>query len=82
MLLKEEISNNLEVCDFDSSDIHKTIYNQELSNLIIFFRRGGTYSYTNVDYITYLEFKESESQGKYFQQKIRKNPNVITEKLS
>lgn len=62
---------------FDSSNILKTIYFPHRNKLFIHFRRGHTYSYTNVTEEIYDEFEKAESQGTYFSDEIKNNPNYI-----
>jgi hypothetical protein len=59
---------------FESSNILMSTYFPKKNKLYIHFNRGGTYSYTNVDNELYEEFEKTESQGKFFQQKIKSNP--------
>lgn len=59
---------------YDSSNILKTTYFPIQKKLYISFNRGGVYSYTNVDEELYEEFKNAESQGKFFAQTIKKQP--------
>jgi len=59
---------------FDSTNILKTTYFPKQERLYISFNRGQTYSYGNINEEIYKEFEDAESQGKYFVQKIKKNP--------
>lgn len=61
-------------CVFDSSNIVKTIYFEHNEKLYIFFKRGHGYSYINVDKELYENFEKAESQGKFFNQKIKNEP--------
>lgn len=61
-------------CVFDSSNISKTIYFENNNKFYIFFKRGHGYSYINVDKDLYEEFEKADSQGKFFNQKIKTNP--------
>ncbi len=58
---------------FDSDNILKTTYFPNMKRLYIAFKRGETYSYGNITQEIYDEFEKSESQGKFFHQKIRNN---------
>ncbi len=82
MLLTEENINDNEICTYESAQITKSIYNQSLNNLIIYFKGGNVFSYTPIDYIMYLEFKEAESQTKFFNSNIKKNENILAEGLN
>lgn len=61
---------------FDSSNILKTTYFPSNKRLYISFGRGQTYSYGNIDEDLYKKFENSESQGKFFIQEIKKKPDV------
>lgn len=60
---------------FDSTNILKTTYFPTQKRLYISFRRGETYSYGNVDESLYKKFEDSDSQGEFFIQEIKKKPN-------
>lgn len=77
MLIKKEVIETSEVCTFDSSMITKSIYTEELNELILFFTRGGYYSYLPVTKELYLQFVKCESQGKFFLSNIK--PNKLIE---
>ncbi len=61
----------VEIIEYESSSINKSIYNYQTKNLIILFKVGTGYSYENVDIIDYQNFSQSESIGKSFNQYIR-----------
>jgi len=64
-------------CVFDSANILKTTYFPFLKRLYISFsRKGGTYSYQNIDEDLYKEFENNESQGKFFAMNIRSKPDI------
>lgn len=56
---------------FNSSNILMSIYFPKTSTLFISFNNGHTYQYDNVTKEIYDEFENAESQGKYFNTKIR-----------
>jgi hypothetical protein len=56
---------------YDSSNILNTTYYPHTKTLYISFNRGGVYSYANVNEELYEEFKNAESQGKFFAQTIK-----------
>ena len=56
---------------YDSSNILQTTYFPTSERLYISFNRGGVYSYEGVDPDLYDEFKNAESQGKFFAEKIK-----------
>lgn len=59
---------------FDSSNILQTTYFPHANLLYVSFKRGGVYSYANINKEMYEEFKAAESQGKFFIEKIKKHP--------
>jgi len=60
---------------YSSGNILKTIYFIAQNRLYISFKRGNTYSYSNVTPEMYGEFENGESQGKYFHKVISKDPD-------
>jgi len=56
---------------FSSSNVLTTTYFPKRSKLYIAFKRGGVYSYTNINEEFYAEFENAESQGEFFVSKIR-----------
>jgi len=60
---------------FDSTNILKTTYFPSYKRLYISFGRGQTYSYGNINEELYKEFEKSHSQGKFFINEIKKNPD-------
>jgi len=59
---------------YDSSNILGTTYFPLKNTLYISFNRGGVYSYTNIDAELYQNFKDAESQGKFFAKTIKSQP--------
>lgn len=57
----------------DSTMIKKAIYNFTTNTLKVEFKSGALYEYQNVDPQTYDEFCKAESQGKFFNEKIKNN---------
>ena len=65
-----------QVTTTDSSMIRRAIYNFATNSLKVEFNSGALYEYANVDPQTYEEFCKAESQGKFFNEKIKNNyPN-------
>lgn len=71
--LEEDGSEGYFECIFDSSNILMSVYFPKTNLLYISFNRGGVYSYTNVDETLYERFENSDSQGKFFVNEIKKN---------
>lgn len=61
-------------CIFESSNITKSIYFEHNEKFYLFFKRGHGYSYINVSKELYEGFENAESQGKFFNEKIKTNP--------
>lgn len=60
-----------QVTTTDSSMIKKAVYNFTTNSLKVEFNSGAVYEYANVDPTTYDEFCKAESQGKFFNEKIK-----------
>ena len=58
---------------FKSGNILKSTYFPNNQRLYIAFNRGNTYSYGNITLEFYGEFENAESQGKFFNLKIKNN---------
>lgn len=76
MLTSKEIVGSNELCTFDSSQVIKSIYTKEIEELIIYFKRGGYYSYKPVPLKLYNDFINTDSQGKFFLANIKNNKLV------
>lgn len=70
-IVKEEDEVGYYDAIFDSSNILQTTYFPQQERLYISFNRGGVYSYQNITKEKYEEFKNAESQGKYFIKEIK-----------
>lgn len=62
-----------QVTTTDSSMIKKAMYNFATNSLKVEFNTGALYEYANVDPQIYEEFCKAESQGKFFNEKIKNN---------
>lgn len=62
-----------QVTTTDSSMIKKAIYNFTTNSLKVEFASGTLYEYVNVEPQIYDEFCKAESQGKFFNEKIKNN---------
>ena len=60
---------------YESSNILMSTYFPLKNKLFIHFNKGQTYSYTNINEEIYKKFENAESQGKFFIEEIKKNPN-------
>lgn len=57
----------------NSSIIKKAVYNFTANTLKVEFESGAIYEYSNVDSQMYEDFCKAESQGKFFNEKIKNN---------
>ena len=57
----------------DSSMINKIVFNFQTKTMKVEFTSGALYEYTNVDPEIYDELCKAESQGKFFNEKIKNN---------
>lgn len=55
----------------ESSHIDKAMYDFTTKSLKIRFKSGAVYEYTNVEPSVYESFIHAESQGKFFNEKIK-----------
>ena len=56
----------------NSSNLVKSEYDVESKQMIVEFKNGQRYEYEEVPHKVYAEFRQSESQGKYFSTQINK----------
>jgi hypothetical protein len=68
----EKIEGKLIICELDSSNLTKTIYDTEGETLTATFKNGSVYQYEKVPHKTFVKFRMAESQGKYFNTEISK----------
>lgn len=71
-IIKEEIKGTKILNEIKSSNIKKTEYDTESKDLIVEFNNGLKYEYKNVPHNLYTQFRNSESQGKFFSTEISK----------
>ena len=69
----EKIVGKLIVNEYDSSNLRKSEYNTATAELIMEFKKGGTYSYSKVPIQEFTKMRMAESQGSYFSKNISKN---------
>jgi hypothetical protein len=75
-LFKIEIMLIEQVTTTDSSMIKRAVYNFASNTLKIEFNSGAIYEYANLEPGMYDDFCKAESQGKFFNEKIKNNyPN-------
>ena len=74
MLLKRSIKDDVIKGIYKSSNILVSEYNQKNNELIIVFKNGGKYKYTNVDKKDFTRFEMADSQGKVHNSHIKAYP--------
>jgi hypothetical protein len=72
MVLKKEEKNNIIKAIYDSSNICASTYDKNSNDLIIIFKNGGQYRYMGVNSLDYSSFELAESNGKVFNDNIKK----------
>lgn len=68
----EKVEGKLIICELDSSNLTKTIYDTENQQLTATFKNGSVYQYENVPHKIFVKFRMAESQGKFFNTEISK----------
>ena len=81
MLTKKENTDAGEMAYFKSSQIIKSLYDDQTEELIIHFAKGGMYSYRPVSSSIYNSFLNSDSQGKIFKSLIKDNTRILCNKI-
>jgi len=72
MIKSKNYNGNQIVCEYDSSNLKKGVYDTVTKKLIVTFGNDMQYEYDEVPHETFAELNLAESQGKYFNQKIAK----------
>ncbi|MDB0072702.1 KTSC domain-containing protein [Porticoccaceae bacterium] len=71
MAIKKEIIEGTKIFnEIDSSNLKKTEYDTATKKVIVEFKNGTRYEYSDVPHKTYTQFRMSESQGKFFNSNI------------
>ena len=70
---KEKIVGKLIINEYNSSNLKRSEYNTQTSELMVEFKKGGKYSYEKVPISIFTKMRMAESQGKYFAKNISKN---------
>lgn len=71
-ITKEKIEGTKIINEIESSNLKKTQYDVESKSLIVEFKNGASYEYSDVPHRIYTEFRMAESQGKFFNSNISK----------
>jgi hypothetical protein len=73
MVKSKNYNGNKIICEYDSSNLKGAEYDTITKKLKVTFGNDMMYEYDDVSHETFAELNLSESQGKYFNQKIAKN---------
>jgi len=72
-IIKEEINGTKIINEINSSNLVKTEFDTSDGKLVVEFKNGMKYEFYEVPHQLYVQFRMSESQGKFFNSKISKN---------
>ena len=72
-IIKEEIKGTKIINEIESSNIVRTEFDTNDGKLLVEFKNGMKYEYSDVPHQIYTQFRMSESQGKFFSSKISKS---------
>ena len=61
------------ICEYDSSNLKKSVYDTETKKLKLTFTNDGIYEYDEVPHDVFAEMNLAESTGKFFNQRIKKS---------
>tara|TARA_R110001583_G_scaffold50017_1_gene156190 strand:- start:1290 stop:1562 length:273 start_codon:yes stop_codon:yes gene_type:complete len=67
-----EVPENIIKESYNSTNLKSSTYNVETKELIVEFRKGGSYSYSPVPVQTVVSLKRAPSKGSYFSKNIAK----------
>ena len=71
MAIKKEIIEGTKIFnEIESSNLKKTEYDTSTKKVIVEFKNGTRYEYSDVQHKIYTQFRMSESQGKFFNSNI------------
>ena len=71
-ITKEEIKGTKIINEINSSNLVKTEYDTESKVLVVEFKGGIKYQYSDIPHQLYTQFRMSPSQGSFFNTKISK----------
>jgi len=61
------------ICEYDSSNLKRGVYDTETKKLTLTFNNEGLYEYDEVPHEVFAALNLAESTGKYFNTNIKKN---------
>jgi hypothetical protein len=75
MLKSKNIVGSQILCEYESTNIQKAMFDTNAKLLEITFNSGSSYVYEGVSHEIFVAFNAADSQGKYFNQNINKKFN-------
>jgi hypothetical protein len=72
-IIKEIIEGTKIKNDYESSNLKSSEYDTKTKELVVEFKNGVKYSYSEVPMDEFTKMRMSESQGSYFSKNISKN---------
>ena len=69
-ILSERISGKNISVTLDSSNLKEATYNTDSKTLLVEFKNGVEYQYSDVPWDTFTKFRMAESQGSFFNKNI------------
>lgn len=75
MLKSKNIVGSQILCEYESSNIKKGMFDSNTKVLELTFNSGSTYAYEGVSHEVFSGLNAADSQGKYFNQNINKKFN-------
>lgn len=72
MLKSKKIVGTQILCEYESTNIQKAVFDSNTKILELTFNSGSTYVYEGVNHEIFAAFNSADSQGKYFNQNINK----------
>lgn len=72
MVKSKNYNGNQIICEYDSSNLKKGVYDTTTKKLQLTFNNDGVYEYDKVPHDVFAAMNLAESQGKYFNQHIKK----------
>jgi hypothetical protein len=73
MAIKREVIEGTKILnELESSNMVRSEYDTETKQMIVEFKNGTKYSYNDVPHKIYTQFRNAESQGKFFNSEISK----------
>lgn len=72
MILSEQIVGKKIIIRIQSSNLKEAVYDTETKEMVVTFNSNRKYSYEGVLWEQFTKFRMAESQGKYFNEHLKK----------